>query len=320
MKMFVAKSLLFFLNNALFAQGDCPSLPICTNQNSTLGIGIINELNPGNRGCLLSNEATASIWYSICTLTGGTIQFTISPSGNNNDYDFAVWTGLTCPPAAAPIRCSYALSQPGPGGDNTGVNSANNAPQTDNSEGVFGNQWVQDIIAAPGQCFTICINNYGPGSNNFTLTFGGTATLNCGFLPIELKEFFCDSYKFGIVLSWITLTEINHDRFEVERSIDGINFISVFSVQGNGNSYWEKLYLWTDKDPSLGQNYYRLKQVDNDEQETYYKTIVCLFDRENDIYEEVYNIHGQRVSNDTKGLVFLKTVYKNQVIWQKMIR
>ncbi len=65
-------------------------------------------------------------------------------------------------------------------------------------------------------------------------------------------------------LSWATSTENNLDRFEILRSIDGINFTIIASFASGRNSY-----SFTDGKTPAGLNYYRLKNVDKDGSFTY---------------------------------------------------
>lgn len=297
--------ILFFLLFSLFAysQADCPAEYVCANQNNeTVTAGLTNELNNSNEGCLSSGEASASHWYRICALTAGSITFTISPSGSNNDYDFAMWNGSNCPPTTAPIRCSYALSQAGNGGDNTGVSTLANAPQTDNSEGAGGNQWTQNVTATAGQCFIICINNFGPGSNTFDLTFGGTASLNCVVLPIELVSFYGKQEGFHNRISWSTITEKNNAFFNIEKSMDGISFYELKRVQGSENSNAILHYSTYDDSPVIGENYYRLKQIDLTGEFSYSKIIVVSYNVSNSKPNRITNYLGQDVNDEYQGV------------------
>ncbi|MFN3940003.1 MAG: T9SS type A sorting domain-containing protein, partial [Chitinophagales bacterium] len=81
-------------------------------------------------------------------------------------------------------------------------------------------------------------------------------------LPIILTEFEGSNIGTANVLTWSTAQEMNNDYFTVERSIDGHNYASVGTVDGAGNSDQITHYTFTDKSPSLGTNYYRLKQTD----------------------------------------------------------
>ncbi len=105
-------------------------------------------------------------------------------------------------------------------------------------------------------------------SASFT-TFSGIFTLanttgGSNALPVELINFNAERCKSGSCLSWATAAEINNDYFEVQRSIDGINFDKIGQVQGNGNSTIEQNYSYTDIYSPVQNVYYRLKQVDYD--------------------------------------------------------
>lgn len=70
----------------------------------------------------------------------------------------------------------------------------------------------------------------------------------------------------GIELTWITAVERYAARFEVERSTDGIVFEKLGELAAAGNSTQQQDYQFWDKNPVSGRNYYRLRQVDLDEQ------------------------------------------------------
>ncbi|MEQ8924545.1 MAG: T9SS type A sorting domain-containing protein [Fulvivirga sp.] len=83
-------------------------------------------------------------------------------------------------------------------------------------------------------------------------------------LPIELAYFYAQPSVQIIELNWSTYTEINNDYFSIEKSIDGINYSLLTTVNGAGNSIDQLEYSYTDKKPSFGRSYYRLKQTDFD--------------------------------------------------------
>lgn len=112
----------------------------------------------------------------------------------------------------------------------------------------------------------------GPGSITSTLgttfttgvampfTFGSTAGINP--LPVELLSFTGTPVINGNQLDWSTATETNNDYFDLERSTDGIEFVKITTIDGNGNSTSTNNYKFLDSDPADGTNYYRLKQTD----------------------------------------------------------
>ena len=86
-----------------------------------------------------------------------------------------------------------------------------------------------------------------------------------GALPVTLTSFKVDKSKLGNELKWTTAQEENNSGFELERSIDGINFSKIGFVVGNGTTQNINNYQFIDQELiSLNQPivYYRLKQID----------------------------------------------------------
>lgn len=106
------------------------------------------------------------------------------------------------------------------------------------------------------------------GGNGFIATFevveNGAATI-CTLLPVELSGFGAVERNGEVHLQWSTASEYRNDRFEVERSLDGVHFEAVGAVAGVGYSTSEQTYSFIDPSPPAGrQLYYRLRQVDTD--------------------------------------------------------
>lgn len=95
--------------------------------------------------------------------------------------------------------------------------------------------------------------------NASTPTFGAT---NDVILPIELLEFKAIINNNLVEINWTTLTELNNDFFTIERSIDGLTFESIKTINGAGNSLSVINYVAVDEKPFTGTSYYRLKQTD----------------------------------------------------------
>ena len=83
-------------------------------------------------------------------------------------------------------------------------------------------------------------------------------------LPIKLGTFYLANKTNYITLIWTTLTEVNADYFEVQKSIDGINYKTIGIIRANGNSTSEIKYNFNDNDIVQGTTYYRLKLVNFD--------------------------------------------------------
>lgn len=131
-----------------------------------------------------------------------------------------------------------------------------------------------------------CANN---PITSISSSFGGTQTCNeftfspMVSLPVKLSSFTAvlNSNK-QVILKWETVFEIAHDRFEIQKSSDGIFFTTIASVNGSGDSYDLKTYSYTDQSFQAGDiAIYRLRQVDQNSVVTYSKTIY-INDKTND--------------------------------------
>ncbi len=95
-------------------------------------------------------------------------------------------------------------------------------------------------------------------------------------LPVQLISFNGRQEGNQVKLSWLTATETNNDHFEVERSENGADYISIGSVKGNGNSLVQQEYTFTDLNPDKGNNYYRLRQMDFNGEASYPSKILSI--------------------------------------------
>ena len=93
-------------------------------------------------------------------------------------------------------------------------------------------------------------------------------------LPVELIAFGGVGFDWGVRLDWATAAENGSDRFEVERSTDGIAFARIGEVEAGGDSRDRRSYRHDDRDAPLGLVYYRLRQLDRDGAEAFSDVIV----------------------------------------------
>lgn len=83
-------------------------------------------------------------------------------------------------------------------------------------------------------------------------------------LPVSLVSFTTQKQNNNVKLNWITASEQNNSHFDILRSSDGKEFYSITKIPGAVNSNQIQHYSYIDKNPFLGVNYYKLKQVDFD--------------------------------------------------------
>ncbi|WP_310394508.1 Ig-like domain-containing protein [Hymenobacter sp.] len=101
-----------------------------------------------------------------------------------------------------------------------------------------------------------------------TSEFSGVVTVGSGPLPVELVSFEARAVRnMDAALVWRTASEKNNDHFDVERSLNGTDFVKFEEVKGQGTSSAPTDYALTDSGIGAkvsGPVYYRLKQVDAD--------------------------------------------------------
>lgn len=104
---------------------------------------------------------------------------------------------------------------------------------------------------------------------------GPASFCGSGALPVTLVSFKGKPSGDVITLQWITATELNSEKFVIERSEDGITFETIGEVAAAGNSVNRIEYTTSDNLPLPGRNYYRLKIVDLDGY-TEYSSVITL--------------------------------------------
>ncbi len=116
-------------------------------------------------------------------------------------------------------------------------------------------------------------------NNTLTLTaINGTDGSTCTSpLPVELISFTSNVKEDAIELKWSTASELNNDRFEIERSLDGQTFEVIGVLKGNGTINNPMNYAFMDGNPMTGANYYRLIQYDFDGASERSPTIVAFY-------------------------------------------
>jgi len=129
-----------------------------------------------------------------------------------------------------------------------------------------------DITPSGGTANRSASFNIIAGSSFFNMDAGIVNALNYSPVPVTWLRFKATlvNNSTDVLLTWSTATELNNSHFEVERSMDGIQFSGIGRVESkalNGNSSMILNYDLTDFKVSQYQNntiYYRIRQIDYD--------------------------------------------------------
>jgi Secretion system C-terminal sorting domain len=139
---------------------------------------------------------------------------------------------------------------------------------------IQGNTVGGPLTVSGGLTFRSGTNCAAPGTlaGNNTADDNGTSSVTVvNPVPVTLTEFNALLVNCEPTLKWTTETEINSDRFEIERSNAGRNdWTKIGTVTAQGNSSRKTEYSLTDKSPAASEKVlYRLKMIDKDGRFTY---------------------------------------------------
>lgn len=172
--------------------------------------------------------------------------------------------------------------------DGTSSIQLNNINCDNSASGSSNGFQVGFFLGACGSLTKInCVTNSGgsvtastgwqPSGTKVTVAIDGTAGSNCSYtitafnamvLPVTVKYFMAWKRPDANRLTWVTTSETGFSHFEIERSIDGVNFVKIGTRAGNGESDKEIFYSFDDY--SIGPvQHYRLKYVNAGGKYTY---------------------------------------------------
>jgi hypothetical protein len=154
---------------------------------------------------------------------------------------------------------------------------------------VSGNP-VASIIGNDANSFNLYYSpDAYPGFFDWKITRGSAcqrvpviATELCG-LPVSYVSFEATPVSGFVKLKWQASNEVNTNYYTIERSEDGINFISIGSLNAEGNNSGGVIsYSFIDRSPVLGTSYYRIKEVDQNGS-AYYTVVRSVTSEENSV-------------------------------------
>jgi hypothetical protein len=114
-------------------------------------------------------------------------------------------------------------------------------------------------------------------------------------LPLELVNFNAQKQgKIEVLIDWETEQETNLKEYILERSLDAVTFEPIHSQQAKLSAN-TNYYTFTDEDPNLGINYYRLKIIENDGTASYSPIRSVLLESSFDLIKLIPNPSNNQV-------------------------
>ncbi len=205
------------------------------------------------------------LWYSVIVPSTGSFYIQRSDSNHflvDDYFSVSVYHKSDCD-TLLPILCNTPLPYPripaSSGGNYSGIHISNLNPS--------------DTLLIR---LTKVKEAYSPfGHSGFAMDQEVSLCLSelvNSFVPVLLNNFRGIKNQESNQLLWETFTEINANKFEIERSNDNKRWSKIGEVLAKGNSNSKTYYSFTDQAP-LQDNYYRLKMIDADYTFEYSSTI-----------------------------------------------
>jgi hypothetical protein len=117
--------------------------------------------------------------------------------------------------------------------------------------------------------FTVTSDAASQAADRFMVVFK-----QAGVLPVNMGEVKAYRKSEAVQVEWTTLTESSVDKFEVEKSTDGVSFTKAATVKAKGNSATLSTYNWLDNAPAKGYNYYRIITISSNTAAPEYSRVV----------------------------------------------
>ncbi|WP_066836746.1 T9SS type A sorting domain-containing protein [Rufibacter ruber] len=205
------------------------------------------------------------------TVSTCTVSYQVEPAYRKGDYFL---TEVIATPVY-PGGMTYTFSGTGllPG---TAVNSKTGKIYVSDLNTLTSGSRTATILAtntATGEVISVPVTYSVSPDNNPS---AAAHPLDPEVLPVTLTAFTATASKGYVQLKWSTSSELNNDRFEIERTLDLQTYTKIGEVAGAGTCNTLKHYTFTDHNPALGKAYYRLKQVDTDGKQEYSKLVSAL--------------------------------------------
>ena len=172
-------------------------------------------------------------------------------------------------------------------------------------------------IITGASSFTGAFTNINATPSNINASYANGVVTIVSTIPVELTKFDVKRTEKSALLTWSTATELDNAAFYIEQSSNGKDFQTIGQIKGNGTTHTIQVYNFEHNTPSVGINYYRLKQMDINGKTTFSPTRSVLFgkasfaikntlvqdaldvvsDDENAIQIRLVNLTGQEVFN-----------------------
>ena len=117
-----------------------------------------------------------------------------------------------------------------------------------------------------------------------TFCFCGSTGLGSTVLAVSLTFLKAVAENNKVRLIWHTASELNSKYFEVQQSVDGNDFATIGVVRAKGSTTVPSDYSFLHANPLGGMNYYRLKEMDIDDNYHYSEIVTARINSKNTVF------------------------------------
>jgi len=263
-----------------------------------------NDYNNATRSTAIATGATdiGSVEFTTTTLPIAATASAAPALNTTTNYTFAgrniasiTWGAMGTVPSAVNVVYYSGINAPNLIASRTQYNAYAAITPTGGSGYAYGIALIVDsatfgnvtssnesrIARYAGTNWNLISNSTANGIIGFLQTatntqsvFGNfTGTSNANPLPVNLLTFTAKAVEEDVLVTWQIASETNNKGFEVERSVDGLNFETIGFVKGKGNSEMVISYGFVDQNAfenaGINKLFYRLNQVDFDGTSSY---------------------------------------------------
>lgn len=293
-----------------------------------------NQCSTVAPGCYFTSPPAANTVTTVCT------GYPLAANGYGANSVFTLYQIFTNSPTSSNVSFQAIItSNCGAGGNVVWLNWALYSPGC----GLIGCGDINTLTINGLACSGTYILMYQfelSNCTNFTTVWpyqnAPAAATPCTALPVELLYFTAKYQDDNTVkLEWETATENNAKRFVIEKSTNGLDFTPIKDNDAMGKNGMGSKYVFTDDSRITdGTYYYKLRELDNDGQEKFSKTLAitidgqkgllcCSPDPASDQFDvmfssklfdqdtrlEIYNLSGQKMMDEMfRPTTTLKTI------------
>lgn len=193
-------------------------------------------------------------------------------SANSNTNTFIVDTARPSvtisspdgnPTGSSPITITIAFSESVTGFTAADITLTNGTLSSLNGNGATYTATVTPTasglvtVGVPALVAVDAAGNGNTAAASFTISYFTT-------LPVELLSYTAKIDGNAAKLEWTTLAEQQNRGFQIFRSADGKDFSLLGRTDGKGTNSEPNAYIYYDRSPLFGANYYKLVQLDQD--------------------------------------------------------